>query len=246
MTGALALPPTGSDLGDDARFVGRWLLLGGAAGGAAGFLVGGVGGRLAMFVLRVTSSDSVVGVQSDDDFTIGEISSASFFLLAVTALLGIMVGVAVVVARSQLPGAWGASLIVAAAGTAGAAAIIKPDGVDFNLLSPLWAACLMFTVIPLLAAALMVWFVRRWRVWWWQDRHRTIVASLPWLLAIPTFFVSIPFILVSVAVGTAALRIRFLRTAVTGRVGRIVMTVVVIAVIAVSSVGLISDVTEIL
>ena len=246
MTSALALPPIGSDVGDDVRFVARWLLLGGAAGGLAGFLVGGVGGRLAMFVLRLTSSDSVVGVQSDDDFTIGKISSASLFLLLITAFLGVIVGVAVVVARSQLPGVWGASLVVAAAGTSGAAAIIKPDGVDFNLLSPLWLACLLFTLIPSLAAALMVWFVRRWQVWWWQDRRRTILASLPWLLAVPTFFVSIPFIIVSVAAGTAVLRFRILRTALTNRVGLVVVAVLAIAVFAVSSLELIRDVGEIL
>lgn len=71
-----------------------WLVLldhfGAAALGglAAGFLVGGIGGRLAMFILRVTSDDRVVGIQSDDDFTIGQISSASLFLILVTTLFG--------------------------------------------------------------------------------------------------------------------------------------------------------------
>ena len=55
---------------------------------AAGFLVGGVGGRLAMFILRLTSDDSVRGIESDDGFTIGQISAQSFFLIAATTLLG--------------------------------------------------------------------------------------------------------------------------------------------------------------
>jgi hypothetical protein len=246
MNDALALPPAGAPLRDDLRFVGRWLLLGGAAGGLAGFLVGGVGGRLAMFVLRFTSSESVAGVESDDGFTIGKISSESFFLLAITTFLGIVVGVVIMAVRSQLPGRRGGSLVVAAAGTFGAVAIISPDGVDFNLLSPLWVACLVFTLIPLLGAALMVWLIDRWQLWWWQDRRRTIVASLPWLLTVPAVIVFGPLMLVLMTVGTAALRIPFLRTAATGRVGRIAMTVVAIAAIAVSSAGLISDVVEIL
>ena len=242
----MALPPAGGDAGDDIRFVWRWLLLGGAAGGAAGFLVGGIGGRIAMFVLRVTSSDSVVGVESDDGFTIGKFSSSSVFLLAFTTILGILVGIALVVARSQLPGGPGALLIVVATGAFGAAEVIKPDGVDFNRLSPLPLACVMFTVIPLAVAALALWFIARWKPWWWQNRRRTIIAGLPWLMALPIFFVSAPFVLVSVGVGTIALRIRFIRYALTSRLGGIVVTVVVVVVLGVSSFELVRDVTEIL
>lgn len=120
MTNPLALPPAGADAREDLAFVWRWLLLGGAAGGWAGLLVGGVGGRIAMFVLRLTSSASVRGIQSDDDFTIGQISGATAFLLAITTVLGMVVGIVLVSVRSQLPGLLGASLIVLAAGTLGA------------------------------------------------------------------------------------------------------------------------------
>ena len=82
MTSPLALPPTGAEAAEDFAFVWRWLLLGMATGGWAGFLVGGVGGRIAMFVLRLTSTDSVRGTQSDDGFTIGQLSGATVFLLS--------------------------------------------------------------------------------------------------------------------------------------------------------------------
>ncbi len=45
---------------------------------AAGFLVGlpviGLGSRLAMLLLRLTSPDAVIGATSDDGFTIGKVT----------------------------------------------------------------------------------------------------------------------------------------------------------------------------
>ncbi len=245
IAGPLTLQPVSADVGADFAFAGRWLLLGGAAGAWAGLLIGGVGGRLAMFVLRVTSSDSVRGVESDDGFTIGQFTGDTAFLLAITTVLGLFVGVVLVVARSQLHGWLGISLTVLAAGLLGAAAIIKPDGVDFTRLAPLPLACAMFTAIPVAAAALTLWFVRRWSVWWWQKRGRTLLASVPWLIAAPTFFVSIPFVLVSLALVLAVLRIGVLRQVVTGRAGRVAATVLAVAVIGFASFALIGDIAEI-
>lgn len=44
-----------------------------------GLLIGGVGGRLAMFLLRLTSSESLHGVETDDGFIIGSLTSDTFF-----------------------------------------------------------------------------------------------------------------------------------------------------------------------
>jgi len=44
------------------------------AGGIAGFVWGGVGGRVAMRIVFLTSDDTVRGVISDDGFEIGRIS----------------------------------------------------------------------------------------------------------------------------------------------------------------------------
>ncbi len=64
------------------------------AGIGTGAIVVGVGSRLAMLALRLTSPDSVIGRQSDDDFTIGEFTlGGSYNLLLLGAAVGI-IGVA--------------------------------------------------------------------------------------------------------------------------------------------------------
>ena len=61
-------------------------LASGVTGGfVCGLLIGGVGGRLAMFVLRLTSDPSLRGARTDDDFIIGVFTSQTLFLLGVTA-----------------------------------------------------------------------------------------------------------------------------------------------------------------
>jgi hypothetical protein len=46
-----------------------------SAGFVAGVLIGGVGGRLAVLLLRVTSDPRLHGSQTDDGFTIGVVST---------------------------------------------------------------------------------------------------------------------------------------------------------------------------
>lgn len=114
----------------------------------AGFAVGGIGGRLAMFVLRLTSDARVVGVQSDDDFTIGQISSASFFLILATTLFGTLLAFGYLFVRRWLPERQRPLQAAVFFGLIGGAAVIKPDGVDFTRLSPLWLAVLLFIALP--------------------------------------------------------------------------------------------------
>ncbi len=246
MTDPLALPPRGSDFSSSLAFVWRWLLLGGATGAVSGFLIGGVGGRLAMFVLRLTSSDSVRGVESDDGFTIGRFSGETGFLLAITTALGMIVGIACVVLRSQLTGRAGAVLIVLTGGALGAAAIIKPDGVDFTRLGPLPLACVMFTIIPIAATAMILWLIGRWRQWWWTNRRRTLIACSPWILAAPSFFVSVPAIIVALAVASGAIHLPLVRTALTNRVGQSIATLLATTITVLASIALVGDLTKIL
>lgn len=56
-----------------------------------------------MFVLRLTSDPALHGTQTDDDFTIGVISIATFFLLTATAFAGSLGGVLYLVARRWIP-----------------------------------------------------------------------------------------------------------------------------------------------
>lgn len=144
-----------------------WLVLldhfGAAALGglAAGFLVGGIGGRLAMLILRVTSSDSVVGIESDDGFTIGRISSDSIFLIGATTLIGTILAFGYLLVRRWLPEGRRPLQAAVFFGLIGGAAVIKPDGVDFTFLDPLWLAIALFVALPAAYGWYMAWIVER-------------------------------------------------------------------------------------
>ena len=134
------------------------------AGGVLGFLIGGVGGRLAMFLLRVTSPDSVRGIESDDGFIIGQISLDTIQLLSSAVAFGI---IGAFIYRLLAPSLVGSrrvrSLVVAiAAGILFCVNVISPDGVDFTLLRPLWLAVLLFLAIPAAFGAAIVPLTERW------------------------------------------------------------------------------------
>ena len=110
----------------------------GVVGGlATGALIGGVGGRLAMFVLRVTSDPSLHGLETDDGFTIGRFSGETLFLVLATAALGVIGGLLYLAVRPWLPERWRAALTGVFGGIVGGALFISPDGIDFTLLDPL-------------------------------------------------------------------------------------------------------------
>src|SRR5438132_4312522 len=88
---------------EDLRGPGATLGAGVSAGFVAGVLIGGVGGRLAMLALRLTSDPSLHGVLTDDGFTIGRVSVETLFLLGVTAGLGMVGGLFYLVVRRWIP-----------------------------------------------------------------------------------------------------------------------------------------------
>jgi hypothetical protein len=134
----------------------------GVTGGfVAGLLIGGVGGRLAMLILRLTSRSALRGLPTDDGFTIGRVSAQTLFLLGVTAGLGIAGGVLYVVVRRWIPVAWRVPAMTVFFGLMGASGIIGPDGLDFSALSPLPLAIAMFVAIPTLYGAAMPLIVER-------------------------------------------------------------------------------------
>jgi len=206
----LSLPPVTAGVRADIGFLVRWLLLGAASGGLAGLLVGGVGGRLAMFVLRLTSPDLVVGVQSDDGFTIGRFSTATIFLLLVTASIGAMGGIAYVALRGFLPPRSRLAVWALTCGTVGGSIILHADGVDFRLLEPTWLATALFVAIPAGGGALTAYLVDRWSAWWWTQRRTSLVALLP---ALPLVFVApmLAALAATVIVVALAGRLRVLR-----------------------------------
>jgi hypothetical protein len=164
------------------------------AGGLAGLVVGGVGGRVAMLVLRLTSPDGVRGLESDDGFTIGHFSTATAFLLVATAALGALAGLFHVVVGPLLPGRAGRLAFGALGGLVGGAAILHDDGIDFSLVRPPGLSVVLFVAIPALGAwsvaALGDRWRARWPAWSWRRRVAALLPAAPWatlvVLAVPT------------------------------------------------------------
>jgi hypothetical protein len=133
-------------------------VIAGAAGAVAGLVWGGFGGRIAMRVVFLTSSEQVRGVTSDDGFEIGTVSGATVFLLTFATILGLLGGFGVGIIRMVTSGpTWAVAIGVSMASAAfNGAAIVHPDGVDFRLLDPLWLTVGLFVLIPGLWGATVV------------------------------------------------------------------------------------------
>src|SRR5436190_2557 len=134
----------------------------GVSGGfLAGVLIGGVGGRIAMLVLRLTSDPGLHGVSTDDGFTIGRVSAQTIFLLGVTAGLGIAGGLLYLAVRRWVPAAWRIPSSIVFFALVGGAGVVGPSEVDFSLLSPLPLAIALFVAIPAAYGAAMPWLTER-------------------------------------------------------------------------------------
>ncbi|HEX9259805.1 MAG TPA: hypothetical protein VF855_09745 [Acidimicrobiales bacterium] len=230
--------------GTDARSLARTLTLTGASGALAGLVVGGIGGRLAMFVLRLTSKDSVAGIESDDGFTIGRFTSSTVFLLLVCLVLGSVVGLLYAAARPALPARWRIPTWTVLAGTFGGAGILHSDGVDFTALDPQLLACALFVAVPALGGLATAWLVERRDEWWFTDRRRTVVASLALIPALAAF----PLVVAAALVASLVLalgQIGPLRRAVC-RWGAWPVRAALVAVIALSGLALANDLGAIL
>ena len=170
------------------------LAVGSGVGFAAGALIGGVGGRLAMLLLRVTSDSSLIGMTTDDGFRTGSFTTDTFFLLAVTAIGGAGLGVAYVGARRWLPRGHRPAVAAVMLGAIGGALIIDPDGLDFTVLDPLWLAVAMFIALPAAFGAALARGVEQ-LIPWASDRGRSLFVLFVPLLPIVLF----PVIAVQVA-----------------------------------------------
>lgn len=186
----------------DVRDVAWWVLVGAAAGAVVGAVVGGVGGRLAMLILRFTSSDAVIGIESDDGFEIGVITTDTVNLILGTAALGAVNGVLYAALRETMPESLRLPLWTAATGAAAGALIVHEDGVDFTLLGPQVLAIFFFVALPTVAAATVVVLVERWSEELpWDSPARVAALGLAALLGTLG-------LIVAAIVGVAALAIR--------------------------------------
>ncbi len=160
------------------------------AGVTTGAVVAGLGSRLAMLLLRVTSPERVNGLQSDDDFTIGEVTlGGTYNLMLLGALVG-LIGFAVYrLVRPWLIGPqWFRRLTIAlASGAVAGSMLVHADGIDFTVLKPTWLAIGLFIALPALFAVtmgVMVDSVSRPNSWTARGRWRwllpiVIVACFP-------------------------------------------------------------------
>ena len=177
----------------DLRTVAYWITLGAAAGASGGLLIGGIVGRLAMFALRLTSDNSVRGIESDDGFTIGQFNLLDTLnLLAVGTVMGTLVGLIVVFGRPffpkrGMPIAWGL-----AGAAIGGAKLVNSGGVDFRALGPHWFAVALFVAIPAVGAGLIALLTELYPRFWWRNRKATVLAAIPIL---PSIVIVVPAVM---------------------------------------------------
>ncbi|MEJ7567692.1 MAG: hypothetical protein WKF41_05435 [Gaiellaceae bacterium] len=226
---------------DEFSLIVWWVLVGAAAGAIAGFLVGGIGGRLAMLLLRLTSSDLVLGVTSDDGFEIGVISLQTFNLLFAMTALGAMNGVLYAAVRTVIPSRLRLPLWVGFAALVGGFGFVHGDGVDFTLISPALLAIALFVLLPGVAAALVVLLVERWDGdGAWRDRRLTVLVVVA---SLGSTFALVPAALVAAAaflVRRAGGRERLLQ------VGRIVVPAGLAAIAVIAGIDLVAESSRIL
>lgn len=152
------------------------------AGAIAGFLAGGVGGRLFMSLLAALNPEAA-GVQSDDDFTMGQVTlQGTLNLLAVCTGLGVIGGILWFVIRGLRfgPRWWRLASMPIGVGIVAGAQMVHSDGVDFTLLGPPVLAIGLTVAAPTGAALIVSALGDRWigseaTVW------QRLPAVFPWV-----------------------------------------------------------------
>lgn len=239
---APALGGTQPSLRDDARAVAWWVLVGVAAGGIAGFVVGGLGGRLAMLLLRLTSPESVIGMVSDDGFVIGQVTTSTFDLAMGMAVLGGANGVLYAVVRTAIPARFRLPLWVGFAALVGGASFVQEDGVDFTVLEPAALAIALFVALPAIAAAVVVLLVERWSLAPpWGDRKLTALLIVGALVS--TFALVFAAVVMVVSL---ALRYAFGAADPLRRVAGVLVPVALVVISVIAGVDLVRESSRIL
>jgi hypothetical protein len=147
-----------------ARSAGRVLGIGVLAGAVSGLVVGGIGGRLFMFVLAELNPEET-GVMTDDGFPMGQFTvSGTVNLLVITTVIGVIGGLVFLALRGLRFGPrWfqvlsmpvGATLVIGSM-------LVHSEGVDFTLLQPWWLAVGMTLAVPFLYTLMLTALADRW------------------------------------------------------------------------------------
>jgi hypothetical protein len=163
------------------------------AGAIVGLVIGGIGGRLVMLVIRLQSDESVNGLLTDDGFRVGVFTTATGFLLTVAAGLGGLTGGLYLLLRGALPRRGRAIVWGVVLGLATGADILNPDTFDFNALDSKPFIVASFVLLPTLAALVIALAIERLlTVEPWSRRGLTVVlmlGALPLVPVLPVFLV---------------------------------------------------------
>jgi hypothetical protein len=151
------------------------------AGAVSGLVVGGIGGRLFMFVLAELNPEES-GIKTDDGFEMGQFTvSGTLNLLVITTIIGIIGGLVFLALRGLRFGPpWfrvlsmpvGATIVVGSL-------LVHSEGVDFTLLEPLWLAVALTLSVPFLYTLMLAALADRWlgdEPGLWQ----ALPAAIPW------------------------------------------------------------------
>ena len=167
-------------------------------GAVTGAVLGGLGGRLAMRILFLTSGDKVKGIESDDGFTIGQFTLADTIgLVILCTVLGVFAAMLFLLAQPFVErfGAFAVPAMALFYGVVAGAAIVNPDGVDFTVLEPVALAIVLFVAIFAGFGAIVSALVNR-------AAARSADSNRPWWLVAPPLVVLLfpPLMIVTVVV----------------------------------------------
>ena len=130
-----------------------------APGFIAGLIIGGLGSRIAMRVMALTSTDTVQGTETEFGATVGQISlGGSIFLLLAGGAIGVLGALMFLALRRWLPGkGWVRGLLFGSSLVAiFGRVIIDSDNEDFVILDPPELAIGMFGTIFVIYGLLFV------------------------------------------------------------------------------------------
>ena len=164
------------------------------AGMLCGAVIGGLGGRLAMFVLRLTSDDRIRGLETDDGFEIGSFTGSTFFLVVVTTLMGVATSLLYLATRRFVPLRHRSLAAAIAFGALASALILQPGKFDFTAVEPPVLIVALFLLIPAAYGFALSRLVERWLAD--PDASRPWYAMLPLLILALTGPLGIAILLV--------------------------------------------------
>jgi hypothetical protein len=144
---------------DFIEWAARTLAKGMLPGLIAGVIVGGVGSRVVMRIMALTSESAARGMTTDFGATVGKVTTGgTLFLLIAGAVLGMAGGIAYLAIRDLLPGrGWIRGLVFGVLVLAVSGRfLVDPGNPDFLILSPAGLAVTLFAALPILYGLLFV------------------------------------------------------------------------------------------